>query len=142
MNALESNLKKDPASILAKGLSYELYRDLRAVDAPAPAAKVYADWKEQAVQQDVRDCVNRLAHTLVCVAVGVVVAFQVHKLTYITDHKIWIRSPSGDTTIQLPLFDALRVIRKKRWRFAEVELVGSGKRRMSHGHKRKAGSTA
>lgn len=127
MNALEANLIKDPTSTLAKGLSYKQYCALRA--GSAPATKVYATWKEMAIQHDVLDCVNRLVHTLVCMAVGVVVTYQVRELTYITSHKIWIRSPSGDTTVQLPLLGALRVIRKRGWRFAEVEPVGAKKRR-------------
>ena len=121
MNALEADARQDPNSRLSKGLSYKLYCVLR--ETGAPAAKVYADWKAQVVREDLMDCVTHLVHIVVSMAVSVTVTHQVYKLLYIPNHKIWIESPSGDTAVQLPVFDALRVIRRKGWKFAEVMTV-------------------
>jgi len=114
-------MERASVSILAKGLSYKFYRDLRG--AGDPALKVYNFWKEEAVRHDAMDCWISLAEVLVSMMVAIVVTRRVDKLMYINNHKIWIKSPSGNTTRHLPLFDALRVIRRRGWRFAEVELV-------------------
>lgn len=114
-------VSKKPVSILSQGLSYESYCRLWRGD--EPALKVYGVWKEVAIKHDAMDCWQYLGELVVSMMVAILVTCEVMKLTYISDHKIWITSPSGKTTVQLPLYDALRVIKKREWKFAEVELV-------------------
>ena len=37
--------------------------------------------------------------------------------------QLWITSPSGKTTVELPFYTALRVIRKRNWTLTEVEPI-------------------
>jgi len=105
---------------LVKGLSYKWYRKLKSGD-HARAIDIYNGWKEATTRLDTMDPWHALAR-VVMARVGVMCTmFKYWKLTYIKDHKLWVTSATGKTTVQLPLSVALRVIRKQNWKFADVE---------------------
>ena len=44
-------------------------------------------------------------------------------LYVLSEQYLWVASPSGETTTELPFYTALRVVRKQGWELAEVEPV-------------------
>ena len=103
---------------LCERLSYESYCRLR--QGGETAIKVYQAWKEQQLKRDSMDICQLFGESFTGVMVYMLVADIVADLFYIDDHKIWITSPSGKTTKQLPLYQALRIIKKREWRFTKV----------------------
>ncbi|MBU0847496.1 hypothetical protein KKH23_09960 [Patescibacteria group bacterium] len=71
------------------------------------------------------DTLNNLLRVMIAAAV-VMMVFKSFLRRRIT---LWITSPSGKTTVQLPLELALRVIRKKQWTATKVEPVRTVSRR-------------
>ena len=106
---------------LGEKLSYESYCCLRQGN--EPAYKVYQVWKEQQLKRDSMDICQLFGESFTGVMVYMLVANIVANLFYVDDHKIWITSPSGKTTRQLLLCQALRIIKKKQWRFTQVAPV-------------------
>lgn len=102
-------------------LSYELYHRLR--QGGEPAIKVFQAWKDLQLKRDSMDIYQVLGEMIVSITVTMLVSGILAKQNYIVGHNIWIISPSGSTTRQLPLYQALRVVRKKDWQFAEVKPV-------------------
>jgi len=43
--------------------------------------------------------------------------------SYIRKSKLWITSPSGETTVKLPFYTALRIVRNKNWSLTKVEPI-------------------
>jgi len=99
-------------------LSYESYCCLRLRG--DPAIKVYQAWKEQQLKRDPMDINLPLRDILPYVIAIGVIASIFHSLNAIRIHTIWVTSPSGKTTKQLPLYQALRIIKKRKWRFTQV----------------------
>jgi len=102
-------------------LSYESYCRLRQGN--EPAIKVYQVWKEHQLKRNSTDTYQLLGEVFTSIMLYTLTVGIIHDLYYINDHKIWITSPSGNTTRQLPLYQALRVIRKRKWHFAKVTLA-------------------
>jgi len=109
------------SSHLTKGLSYESYRRLRS--GGDRAIDIYNVWKEEAVRLDSMDPWHALARVMMATVGGMYIMFKYWKSAYIKDHKIWITSATGKTTVQLPLSIALRVIRTQNWKFADGEPI-------------------
>ena len=61
-----------------------------------------------------------LGDVVVSIMAFTLVAGIFARQNYVSTHNIWITSHSGNTKRQLPLYQALRVIRKKQWRFTNV----------------------
>lgn len=107
-----------------KKLSYESYCRLRL--GGEPVSEVYQAWREcQLKQQAVDTSSPSLALcSLLPLAVAIMLVVNMfYNLNAVRTHKIWITSPSGNTTRQLPLYQALRVIKRKRWHFTQVAPV-------------------
>ena len=100
---------------LGERLSYESYCCLRLRG--DPAIKVYQAWKDQQLKCDPDHLLGEILPFVV--AIGVIASIF-HSLNAIRIHTIWITSPSGNTTRQLPLYQALRIIKKRKWRFTQV----------------------
>ena len=102
-------------------LSYESYCHLR--QGGEPASKVYQAWKEHQLMQDSIDTSSpflALCNLLPLAVALMIVASMFHNLNAMRTHKIWITSPSGNTIRQLPLYQALRIIKRRKWRFTNV----------------------
>jgi len=102
-------------------LSYESYCHLR--QGGEPASKVYQAWKEQELKWNSIDICHSLGEIVVGAVAVALVAGIFARLNYIAEHNVWITSPSDNTTRQLPLYQALRIIRKKQWYFTSVAPV-------------------
>lgn len=102
-------------------LSYESYCRLR--QGGEPASEVYQVWKEHQLKQNSMDIYQMLGDIITGIMVFTIVAGMLTRLDYMAVHPIWITSPSGNTTRQLPLSHALRIIRKRQWRFTSVTPV-------------------
>lgn len=46
--------------------------------------------------------------------------------------KLWIASPTGKTTVELPFYQALRIMRREHWHLARVEPVKPKLTRWQH----------
>ena len=102
-------------------MNYESYRNLRLLD--KPAIQVYDEMKEQEARQDKMDIPTHIVDCVCGLAVFSIAESVIRRVFIFEDAKIWITSPSGKTTVALPLPIALRVIRKREWNFAEVEPI-------------------
>jgi len=90
----------------------------RAVDAHREARKMLDETNIWIAEGDTSgNIIGRLLP--IAVAVGMVVMALRSFLGYVHNGR-WITSPSGKTTVQLPFQLALRIVRKRKWRFAEV----------------------
>ena len=96
-------------------LSYDSYCCLRLRG--DPAIKVYQAWKDQQLKRAPDHILGEILPFVV--AIGVIASIF-HGLNAIRIHTIWITSPSGKTTKQLPLYQALRIIKKRKWQFTQV----------------------
>lgn len=103
---------------------YRAFRceSIRALDAYEKAQKMIEETEVMIEQGSV--IAGTMINSLLPIAVAVsVAAMALHSfLGYVKDG-LWITSPSGKTTIELPLQLALRVIRKRKWKFANVAPV-------------------
>ena len=114
---LESRTKNNLA------VYYYAYRrsGSRAIEAYRAAHNVLAETDEWRKENLIAGKMMQAILPLV-VAVGLTVyAFQ--GFYSVTLHGVWVTSPSGKTTRQLPCKLANRVIRRRHWRFARVEPV-------------------
>ena len=104
---------------LGKKLSYESYCCLR--QGGESAIKVYQAWKEHYPIIDSPSSAHQALSDILPLAVAIMtIAGIFHSLNAPRIPTIWITSPSGKTTKQLPLYQALRVIKKRKWRFTQV----------------------
>ena len=104
---------------LEEKLSYESYCRLR--QGGEPAIKVYQVWKEHYPIMDSPSSVYQALSDLIPLVVAIMtIASIFHSLNAIRIHTIWITSPSGKTTKQLPLYQALRIVKKRKWQFTQV----------------------
>jgi len=57
--------------------------------------------------------------------IGITVAGIISNLLEdsITESQLWITSPSRKTTVELPFYTALRVVRKRNWILTKVEPI-------------------
>ncbi len=72
-----------------------------------------------------RSSVARLTRSVISLTLSVYVSVVLSSLLSgkIEFYWLWIVSPSGKTTVPLPFYTALRVVRKHGWGLAEVEPV-------------------
>ena len=109
-------------------LSYGTYRRLR--ESGEPAIKVYQTWKKHQLSIDTPSFVHQALCSLLPLVVGIMIIVGMFRsIKTIHPPTLWITSPSGNTTRRLPLYQALRVVRERKWRFAEVEPVRTISRR-------------
>jgi len=106
-------------------LDYDLYRHLR--ESGQPASKVFAAWQASRLRNDALFASESTGDTIIARLLPLAVALMViasmsHEFTR-KRPTIWITSPLGNTTRQLPLYTALRIVRKRKWRFAEVKPI-------------------
>ncbi len=57
---------------------------------------------------------------LVQMAVGIVVVSAIIQRN-VRYSKLWIKSPTNKTTIELPFYTAIRIVNKRRWHLTKVE---------------------
>jgi hypothetical protein len=79
----------------------------------------------------------------IMVAVSYVMAV-LWRLTYVQNAKLWVTTPKGKRSIQLPLYVALRLVRSRNFTFTKVEPTRTISRRealriLIHGDKRQKG---
>lgn len=102
-------------------MNYESYRRRRLLD--KPASQVYSEMKEQEARQGDMNLPSLMV-AAVCDLAVFAIAQEVIRRAFIFDNtEIWITSPSGKTTVAVPLPIALRVIRRREWEFAKVEPI-------------------
>lgn len=102
-------------------MNYDTYRRLRLLD--HPALQAYSEAKGKEAKRNAMDLATSLGDML-CGLVVFTIATEVIRRGFIfKDTPLWITSPSGKTTMALPLPIAFRVIRKREWDFAKVEPV-------------------
>jgi hypothetical protein len=96
-------------------LDYEMYKKLREAGLSPIIAKY--QWEKSRSE----DTMTGLIHAMISVFVGITImgAF----LGIFKKPDIWITSPSGKTTIKLPLHQAMRIVRKQNWKYTEVEPI-------------------
>ena len=102
-------------------MNYQVYCEKR--EDWRPAIQVYNEWKEQEARRakmTFDELLGDLTHgaisiTLALIALGISDDPQTANM--------WITSPSGNTMAELPLYAALRIVRKRGWWFTEVEPV-------------------
>ena len=92
-----------------------------AVDAHREARRLLVETNTMAETSVVSGTIMRDLLPLVVSTCIIVMALK-SIVGYVKDG-LWITSPSGRTTIELPLKLALRIIRKRKWRFAKVAPV-------------------
>ena len=73
-------------------------------------------------EKETKPTVESLVRTLVSMVVGIVVFFQLMGGDDLSE-TMWITSPSGKTTIKLPLDLARRIVRKKGWTCTATEPI-------------------
>ena len=104
-------------------MDYEIYEAWRRDN--TPALKVFNKWKDLERRSKARrastDVPSSLANALVAVFVGTIVSGLLKGLLGNGYPTLWIKSQTGKTTKELPLSLALRVARKRKWEFVEVE---------------------
>lgn len=76
------------------------------------------------IEDKKEDTTSDMLHDILPLAVAAMVITGLFKsLTRTRESSLWITSPSKKMTIKLPFYTALRVVRKKGWRLAEVEPI-------------------
>jgi len=100
------------------------YRGLRRLRVPV----VYAVWlafRRRTKERMIGDAIIALLLPVVLAVAVVIHAFGrlFRRRGDARLGKLWITSPSGRTTKQMPLYAALRIVRKQGWCFAVVEPV-------------------
>lgn len=103
-------------------LTYETYLSLRQKGF-SPLA-VGFKWTEMASQPS-EFSVKGLVSIVIGIVSFVVIDKAIRSLTgkWFDGESLWITSPSGETTMEMPFYRALRIVRKQEWSFAEVEPV-------------------
>ena len=99
-------------------VSFEQYKLLRSLGIPP----VHIREKTQGTHNTSPNMSVQSLSTLVIAIVSFVV-LNALVADIITNKGVWIVSPSGETTIELPHWTAIRVVRKHGWHFAIVEPV-------------------
>ena len=103
---------------------YDLYREYRRGD--TTAVKAYERMKR--VTEHKGGAVQVAAESIISAAIGTVIFSIVSRLFRdtcrpLTPATVWIESPSGETTLELPFFQGTRIARKHGWGFAAVQPI-------------------
>jgi len=94
-------------------MDYRIYSEKRK--GWFPAIKVYGEWKAQEMRR-AKMTFEELLGDLAKGAVSIVVALAMLGISNDPrDSELWVTSPSGKSTVKLPLYIALRAVRKRNW---------------------------
>ena len=91
-----------------KQIDLEFYKHMRA-EGVAPTT-VKSKWIDTINQDFMGSMVNVAIYSVVIMSILSII----RKRNYF-NNTIWVTSPSGKTTIRLPIINALRIVRKRGW---------------------------
>lgn len=99
-------------------MDYQIYCEKR--EDWTPALKVYNDWKAKEARR-ARMTMDELIGDLTKGAISITMALMMLGISNDPrGYNLWITSPSGKSTVQLPFYTALRAVRKRKWWITET----------------------
>lgn len=102
---------------MATVLDYETYKRLRSDGlSPSEAMTQLRSFNKESP-------IDGLISTMIGVFIGVVLMCSISKRFRLPLPSIWVTSPSGKTTVEMPLYQAMRMVNKRHWKYTDVEPV-------------------